>query len=249
MNECTTLNRTFMPPDFFEEAIEIFHGDYVVTIADGQVEAKIDSVTGQANLEIYERLQRDLNNRFLAAQLLTHRAYELSPPTVVRMLPNGRKEFSVNICAHVQASASAVDFQVTDKDGMVVTDSRRQRIERKRHFADLVASHPPTDKLLDSLLQSYHAAVNDPDDELVHLYQIRTALADNFGGKAAACAATGITEPQWNRLGGLCNDEPLRQGLHRGRTSRPLRDASEAELAEAHGIALGMIEGYLKPRK
>ncbi len=132
-------------------------------IADSQVEAKIDFVTGQANLEIYEGLQRDLNNRFLAAQLLTHRAYELSSP-------NRGPGFRQYLCARASLGQRC-GLSITDKDGMVVTDSRRQRIERKRHFADLVASHPPTDKLLDSLLQSYHAAVNDPDDELVHLYQ------------------------------------------------------------------------------
>jgi hypothetical protein len=46
-------------------------------------------------------------------------------------------------------------------------------------------------------------------------------------------------------LGQLCNDEPLRQGRHRGKTGKALRDASENELFEARRIACDMILAYL----
>ena len=58
--------------------------------------------------------------------------------------------------------------------------------------------------------------------------------------------ALAITSSQWSRLGQLCNDEPLRQGRHRGKTRVALRDASEDELFEARRIACDMIVAYLQ---
>lgn len=88
--------------------------------------------------------------------------------------------------------------------------------------------------------------MRDSNNELVHLYEIRDALSVKFGGETSARAALAITSSQWSRLGQLCNIEPLRQGRHRGKTSGALRDASEAELTEARGIARAMIEAYLQ---
>jgi hypothetical protein len=88
--------------------------------------------------------------------------------------------------------------------------------------------------------------VRDPNNELVHLYEIRDALSVKFGGDNSARAAIAITASQWSRLGQLCNNDPLRQGRHRGKTGEALRDASEGELVEARGIVRAMIEAYLQ---
>jgi hypothetical protein len=45
------------------------------------------------------------------------------------------------------------------------------------HITDLVAN---------SILRSYSAALNDPDNELIPLYEIREALSSQFGGDRAA---------------------------------------------------------------
>lgn len=95
------------------------------------------------------------------------------------------------------------------------------------------------------MLRSYDAGVRDPNNELVHLYEIRDALSVKFGGESSARAALAITASQWSRLGQLCNNEPSRQGRHRGKTGEALRDASEGELVETRGIARAMIEAYL----
>lgn len=88
------------------------------------------------------------------------------------------------------------------------------------------------------------ASVKDPDNELVHLYEIGDALAKKFGD--AVRAKLGITRAQWSRFGRLANNEPLRQGRHRGKNAGNLRDATEGELQEARGIARTMIEAYLQ---
>jgi hypothetical protein len=79
----------------------------------------------------------------------------------------------------------------------------------------------------------------------VHLYEIRDALSQHFGGGSAATAALQISSAQWSRLGQLSNNEPLTQGRHRGKQLGVLRDATNAELTEARDIARAMIESYL----
>jgi len=90
------------------------------------------------------------------------------------------------------------------------------------------------------------AAVRDPNNELVHLYEIRDALVVKFGGDAATRTTFRISRAQWSRFGARCNDELLRQGRHRGNNAGAFRDATEGELMEARGIARTMIESYLQ---
>jgi hypothetical protein len=86
----------------------------------------------------------------------------------------------------------------------------------------------------------------NPDNELVYLYEIRDALGARFGDEMKTRAALGVSGADWKRLGGLCNDEPLRQGRHRGKKGTALRDATHGELEEARTIARSMIEKYLR---
>jgi hypothetical protein len=247
MNAIVVLEWKFSPRDYFEESIEISRDDYMMTIVDGQVHAKIDSATFEAAPDMRHRLHEALNDRFLGVQLLTHRAYELSRPTAIRMHADGRRDIFVELeSASIVMSGGTVDFQVADKDGNVIADSKRDRIEKKKRLAELVTSHRATDALLVSLLQSHSAAVRDPNNELVHLYEIREALSTRFGGENATLTALCISAPQWSRLGHLCNNEPLRQGRHRGKAGGALRDATEDELTEVRASVRGMIEAYLQ---
>jgi hypothetical protein len=241
------LDWKFSPPDYFEQVIEILRQNYTMTIADGQAHAKIDSAIFEANPGMREELHNSLNDRFLGVQLLTHRAYELSRSTMTRVHPGGRREILCELeTGRYVITGNTVDFRVTGKDGSVIADSKRDRIEKKTSLAESIASHRSKDTLLASLLRSYAAAVRDPNNELVYLYEIRDALSAKFGGENATRSALGISKPQWSRFGHLCNEEPLRQGRHRGKTGGVLRDATEGELIEARGIARAMIEAHLQ---
>jgi hypothetical protein len=247
MNAVMVLEWNFSPPDYFEEVLEISREDYTMTIRDGKVQAKIDSPIYDANPSMRRTLHDALNDRFLGVQLLTHRAYELSTSTMTRVHADGHRDIFMEAePGRIVISGNAVDFQVIDKDGNVISDSKRDRIEKKKSLAELVTTHRATDGLLASLLRSYDAAVRDPNNELVHLYEVREALSVKFGGENGARSALGITPSRWSRLGQFCNNEPLRQGRHRGKTGGVLRDATESELTEARGIARAMIEAYLQ---
>jgi hypothetical protein len=246
MSAVIMLEWKFLPPDYFEEPIEISRQDYTMTIADGQVQAKIDSTTFEANPDMRQQMHDALDNRFLGVQLFSHRSYELSRSTKTRVYPDGHRDIFIEPePGRLVLSGGTVDIQIKDKTGKVIADSKRDRIENKKRLAELVSIHRPTDSLLASLLKSQAAAVRDPHNELIHLYEIRDAISARFCGESATRTALCIDSARWSRFGQLCNNEPLRQGRHRGKTSGILRDATEAELTEARAIARAMIEAYL----
>lgn len=247
MNAVAVLEWKFSPPDYFEAPIAIARDDYTLTIADGKAVARIDSLTYGANPSMRQALHDALNDRFLGVQLLSHRAYDLSRSTMIRLHPDGRRDIFLEAePGHFMLTGHPVDIQIRDKNGSIIADSKRDRIEKKKSLADLVSTYRAHDGTLASLLRSHDAAVRDPNNELVHLYEIREALSVNFGGEKALRSALGISSSDWSRFGKLCNNQPLRQGRHRGRTGGALRDATEAELVEARGIARTMIEAYLQ---
>lgn len=237
---------TFSPPDYFEEPFEVVRGDYRMTIGRGRVEAFVDCHTFDANPAIRDAIHKSLNDRFLGAQIISFRSYELSDPTRTRLHPDGRRDVFIELKGAVAfASGGTVDIHMTSSDGKVVYDSKRERIDGKKALSDLVATHKASDTTLGLMLRSHDAAVRDPQNELVHLYEIRDALSVQFGGKNAVIAVMGVSTSHWSRLGQLCNDEPLRQGRHRGKIGSALRDATEEELQEARGIARTMLQLYL----
>ena len=185
MNAVVVLEWAFKPPDYFEE--EISRQGFTMTIADGRVQAKIESATYEANPNMRQGLHDDLNIMFLTEQLLTHRAFELSSSKMTRVHPDGRRDIFMDAePGHYLICGMTVDFEVIDKDGNVISDSKRDRIEKKRRLRELVSRHYATDSTLASLLQGNDRAVRNPNSELVYLYEIREALIKKFGNKKSA---------------------------------------------------------------
>lgn len=237
---------TYSPPDYFEEPIRIVHEHYELTIQNGKAEARISAEHGDPRPKVLDQMNKDLNLRFVGIQLISHQQYELSRPLVYRRHPDGKRDIYFKIEDIVTMSSVSADFKIMGGKGNVVADSRAERIERKRYLATLAATHGGRDLVAKGILQSYSRAVKDPGNELIHLYEIRDALAKVFGGKQQAINALRVSEERWQELGRLANDAPLRQGRHRGKTPSGLRDASNDELDMARDIAREMVENYLK---
>jgi len=96
------------------------------------------------------------------------------------------------------------------------------------------------------MLESYSRAVTDPEDELVHLYEIRDAAAKHFGNDQAAIKALGLNPSDWRDLGELANNAPLKEGRHRGRQSTARRAATEEELTRARVTGRQIIENFAR---
>jgi hypothetical protein len=215
MSAVVLLEWKFSPHDYFEEVCEISHQDYTVTIGNGEIQARIDPTVYDADPAIRDRLHNDLHSRFLGVQVVTHRPFELSRSGMSRVHPDGRRDRFLEVRIEAKSTTGAVDVQIIDKDRNIIRDSKRERIDEEQKYAALVSAHSG-DTILASLLQSNDKAANDPENELVYLYEIRNALSTNFGDDRKARTALSITKSQWSRFGNLCNNEPLRQGRHRG---------------------------------
>ncbi|HKK61195.1 MAG TPA: hypothetical protein VJ951_01465, partial [Bacteroidales bacterium] len=106
--------------------------------------------------------------------------------------------------------------------------------------------HRSSDETLNHMLGSYHASVSDPDNEFVHLYEIRDSLANRFGSKKSAISQLDISTKKWDEIGRLSNYYPLKQGRHRGKSVGSLRDADTSELERARKSAVYLVERYLE---
>lgn len=241
------LNWTFSPPDMFEEQVSFDVGDRSFVLNAGAAQARLpaDGVADDQVGILRGELHQALDARFLAAQVLGHRPYSLSKPGMVRVHDNGRQDAYVfPESSSLTITCGNVDLITTDADGNVVQDSKRDRIAQRKSFAAQAAKHI-TDPIVNSVVRSYSAAVNDPRNELIHLYEIRDAMSKQFNGEKTAQEAIGISSNQWSRLGRLANEEPITQGRHRGKQLGLLREGTAAELEEARSIARAMIRGYL----
>jgi len=239
------LEWKYSPPDYFESHIEIKDDDYALVIANGKAEAKIDSAVYDATPSMRDTLNDMLNSRFLGVQLCNHKVYALSSPDTVYAHTDGHKNRIVELKGTIKCKSKVKgDVVVCDKDGNVVADSKRDRIEKVNGIANLVSKHHK-DATLMSLLKSHDASLRDPDDELVHLYEIRDALCFKFGNEDATRSALKIPKSELSRFRQLCNDEPLRQGRHRGKKYETLREATVAELSQVRAISVSMIKAYV----
>ncbi|VTU21903.1 hypothetical protein SRS16CHR_02939 [Variovorax sp. SRS16] len=235
----------FTPADFFGEPVTATREGYTWSLTDGKAEARIDGMRYAADEGIREQIHHELESRFRAAQVLRHQPFRLSGPNVTKFRADGTRVISMVLQAGaIKIIGHRPSVRIHDPAGNVVYDSEQASREKARAFENRVAGHS-TDPLLGVLLRSFQAAVRDPDNELIHLYELRDALATRFGKDGEARAALGLTAKEWSRFGLLCNVEPLRQGRHRGENAGSLRDATEAELAEARTFGKKLLDGYL----
>lgn len=232
--------------DFFEAPFAFSSQDAKVTIEGGRVVAVF--VPPQPDLEQNEteRLSRHLRDIFRARQVQTRRRYELQGPRICHHI-EGKSHFEMALGANVVTVAGgSLDFSVTDATGRVVRDSKVERIQAHNEALELVASKAPESRTLRAVLDSYSRSISDPDNELVHLYEVWEALKEHFSGERQAENALGISRQERRRLGQLANDEPLTQGRHRGKHRGSLRPAKTDELNEARRIVARWIEALAR---
>lgn len=247
MEDVVILEWVFSPTDLFEEPIHITENGYSITIEKGRIESRIKPTVYDKRPNLRAELHDLLEYRFLSEEMFTQRPYKLSTSSVARLHADGRRDATAFLEGVVLTFSVGmkVDVVVRDREGRVVSDSRGERIQKKNEIAALVEAHRG-DPLLDSLLRSFHTAVNDPANEIAHLFEIRDALSKRFRGKDEARRKLATSEKAWSTFGRLANVEPLRQGRHRGKSAGHLRDATEAELEEARSFARGLIERYAR---
>lgn len=241
------LEWKYSPEAYLEEPISIEFDGGELEIKDGVAVAVIDPAVFHPEETIRDKLTKKIESRLHAVQIMTHKGYELSKPTRTDIQEDGKKHYFLEVESCVMTmSVGRVDLVVHDKDGNVVSDSKRERLDKQRRLSVLVDKHRERDATLDQMLKSYQQSVKDPKDELVHLYEIRDSLSKIFESKTDAIRSLGITKGEWDEIGKLANTLPLKQGRHRGKSVGALREAEPAELEQARKSVVHLIEKYLE---
>ncbi|MFC2142631.1 hypothetical protein ACFLR7_06835 [Acidobacteriota bacterium] len=244
--EMVVLEWIFTPPDYFEEPFRVDRDNYEMTIENGKVEARMEAQYYDSEPDLWIKLHESLYARFLVAQILNAKPFELPTPNMIRILPDGKRHRRMFAdSGEYKLHGQPIDFRHTAANGDVLSDTRRERIEKRESLSELVEKHREGNATLQSLLNSLQSSVLDRDNELIHLYEVREALAKKLGGEDEICSTLGISKKEWSELGRLANYEPLKQGRHRGNHASEMRDATEDELIKARRISQTLLEKYL----
>ena len=243
-SERTELQWTYEPADFFEAQYRHSNTKYELLVEGGRAIATLRAAQDPINRELQQRIGIRLNDIFAVRQFQTHRKYVLQGPRVYQYAA-GRQNVIVQVgAADLLTVGEQADLVVRDSAGNVVRDTRAERIAEDTAVLDSLVPKIDQSHTLWSLIASYSRSVNDPGDELVHLYEIRDALSKHYGGEGRARATLGITKAEWQWVGVLANVEPLEQGRHRGKHPAGRRVATAAELEEAREIVRRWILGF-----
>jgi len=236
------LEWIYQPVDFFEVVYKYAYPDFQMTVENGRALAVLTTPHDPVAPGLQQRIADCMAGIFLARQLRTHREFDLGPPTVQAHYGSTTTTTKAFTVGGIVAEAIPPDVITTDVDGNV-HDTRAERIAQQAATLDLFASKLSRGSVLRRMLESYSHAVDDPDDEWIHLYEIRDALGTHYTSHRKARAAVGITEGEWDRVGVLANVEPILQGRHRGHRDN-LRPATREELLEVRQIVRGWIETF-----
>jgi len=243
--EKTELSWRYSPTDFFEAPYHWQTDDYTLVADAGTVLVTLRTPSDPIDAGLHNRITKQVEGLFPLRQLLVHRApFKLNAAGVYQHHSDGTRSISVNAeGGEFLSLVGQGDFVIRNASGAVVQDTKAERIKDHAKLMDSLMPKLAGSATLNALLESYNAAVNDPANELVHLYEIRDALVEDYGGDAEARRKLQVTEKEWKRLGYLANDAPLKEGRHRGKHSK-LRHATAAELDEARKIARHLIEAF-----
>lgn len=236
----------YEPKDYFEDTFIIEYDNCTIEIKSGIAKAQISPIHIDNADEIINKLNQDLESRFLAVQVMTHQKFKLCKPSRYDLRKDGTKHIYLQVEDIVCLSdCSPIDIIIRDKDGNLISDTKQERIDKKKWFSETSAKYRCKNHTLNQMLNSYSSSVSDPNNELVHLYEIRDAVSKEFGGESNSRSKLDITKNEWSDFGLIANKKPLLQGRHRGNNAGALREAEVSELGTVRKIASKMVENYL----
>jgi hypothetical protein len=242
----TELEFNYEPSNYFEEAQYHQLSDGELRADEGKAVVVLDVPADPVPDALRARVSQEVESVFKLRQLLDRRPFRVLPPAAVQYGiagVEGRAVFlSIDEVIHAHA-ADRVDLVTTNANGEVIHDTRAERIaEHKRFISSLLPKM--SNNSMRAMVDSYCKAIDDPANELVHLYEIRDAACEHYGNEATARARLGVSRDDWRNLRRLSNDKPLNQGRHRGVHALSLRDATAEELEQARNIARHIIEAF-----
>jgi hypothetical protein len=242
--ERTTLEWVYDPVDLFEAPYQRQDVDFDLLVDAGRAVATLHVSQDPVLPDVEERVSAAIASVFLVHQIQIRRRYHIDGPRTYQYVA-GRTDLLIQVSSAVTVfTAGHVDRIETDAAGNIVRDSRAERIAAHRSELDFLAPKLGRSTTLRSMCESYARSITDPNNELVHLFEICDALTKHYSDKQAALNALSISQTKWQRLGILANVKPLEEGRHRGKHPTGRRAATARELQEARQLAWRWIMAF-----
>jgi hypothetical protein len=241
----TDLAWTYQPTDFFEAPFHHDYGEWRLSINDGRVVAS--SAGGQPAETVENDILDVVKSVFRLRMMQCGKRFSLHEPASVTHFDgdNTHTVLRVNVAESVAVVAPRAELLITNaRTGAILHDSKATRIAAEHAELNGSAAKAKQSSTLRRMLASFEAATNDRANALVHLFEVRDAIAKHFGKEDATKTALGISSSEWSTFGRLTNDEPLLEGRHRGKHSSGLRHATHEELATVRDLARDWIRKF-----
>jgi hypothetical protein len=230
----TTIRWDYHPSTLFEAPFESTVLGTTIIFRDGSAIATFSPIVEPLTETTVSALTASARRIIAARSLLTHKAYELSAPTISYDREDGTRSVSLTVgVSEVVVMTEQPDIVARDASGTVIHDSKAMRIAMHDRDTEIILTALERHPDLQALVDSYLRAVADPADEFVHLYEVRDGLGKLLGGETGARTLLGISKAEWQQLGRLANAEPIDQGRHRGQHLGNTRPATAEELEVA----------------
>lgn len=245
MNRKVELEWNYTPKDILESDHELDFNGTKIQFSKGKVVIITNQHTLQENPFFVTNAENTVKNYLNGYSIQRHTPYKLSRKNTKYFNQDGSvsKSITVKTITHKLTLSSNVEFRITDKDGILIRDSKQEKIQKEKSLAFLISSVEGENQ---RLIDSYLNAINDKENELVHLYEIRDFVSEKLGGKYKAIKKLPISLDDWDLLGEIANYRPILEGRHRGKHEGNLRNVTAEELELSRDIAKKILFGYLK---
>src|SRR5438094_77558 len=223
----TTLELSYLPADFLEAPIAFTMNGFALEIRDGFARARLFQPVEDVPADLLSTFTSSVEAALRVRMVQTRVRFATQPPRIVQEYPDRQRSVLALITGCARMTPAKVSATLDDEATLL-----RQQQERT---AIITSAACKADKhaVLRRALLSCERALADPENALVHLYEVRDAVVTHFGNEKNARKMLGVSKAQWNEFGKLANDEPVREGRHRGKYSGLLRGATHKELEVA----------------
>lgn len=238
---------TYTPNDYFDTEILIENENQSITIKDGVIELKLSESDDADVSETHSKYIGYVESFLMVGLLNKRKNYELRASTLTSTNADGSVSTFVKLtpASSTIEVALKISYRKMDKDGNVIFDSIEEEKKKQVELLNKIQTALNKDPLVKGLFESYKNSISDPENELVHIYEIRDALQNHFRSKSKALEKLNLTTKEWSDFGTICNEKPLKEGRHRGQMKGKLRNASKEELKLAREISIKMINAFI----
>ncbi|TPG94638.1 hypothetical protein EAH72_17000 [Pseudomonas caspiana] len=241
MGSKAILEWSYIPSDLIDGVLDFEKYGGKMVAQDGRAKAEFDECDYRADTDLAGKLLQALQAKIAPIERRKHRAAQFSTlPTLTVMRSDGVSEVYLEGNASVTITEHLV-LQLI-RDGVVIVDSAQERADEEMRQGEKLERHAD-DALLSRMLASHRNAMNDRNDEFVHLYEILDALEKKFGKLHRVADALAFDVSRLRAFQACCNT-PTTASRHRGNVSGPLRSPTQGEYETARSVAWDLVMAY-----